>query len=65
MARGSSETGGAFIQMAVDADVTKFPALETGFMITGVVTGEGYIMVTAGPPNFGVSDHSFFFFGQR
>ena len=64
MAGGSLETGGALVQVAIDADVAKFPALEAGLMITGMVMGEGCVMVTAGSPDFGVSDGNFFFLGQ-
>ena len=32
IARGGFETGGAFVKMAVDMDVTKFPTLEIGFV---------------------------------
>ena len=46
-------------------DVSKFPVLEAGSMIVGVVLGEGCIMVTASPPDFGASDSNFFFFGQQ
>ena len=38
MAGGGFETDGALVKMAVDMDVTNFPALETGFMVVGVVT---------------------------
>ena len=65
MARGSFETGGTFVQGAIDVDVSEFPALEAGFMVSGVISREGSIMVTAGPPNFGVFQGGFFFFGQR
>ena len=64
IARGSPETGGTFVKVAVDTDVTKFPVLETGFMIAGVVTSEGCIMVTASPPDFGVSEGGLFFLSQ-
>ena len=64
VAGGSLETSGALIEMAVDVDVTKFPALEAGFVITEMVTSEGCIMVTAGPPDFSASNSGFFFFGQ-
>ena len=64
MARGGFETGGALVQVTVNVDVTKFPALKAGFMIMEVVAGKRCIMVTACPPDFGVSDCSFFFFGQ-
>ena len=40
MAGGGFETGGTFVEMAVDADVTKFPVLEAGFVIVGVVMSE-------------------------
>ena len=53
MARKSFKTGGTLIQVAVDVDVVEFPVLEVGFM------------VTASPPDLGMSDSDLFFFGQR
>ena len=50
--------------MAVDADVSDFPVLEVGFMIVRMVVGEGHIIVTTSPPDFGVSDCNLFFLGQ-
>ena len=64
MARGSLETGGAFVEGTVDMNVSKFPVLEAGFMIVGVVTSERCIIVTANSPDFGASDSDFFFLGQ-
>ena len=61
MARGSLETGGTFVKMAVDTDVSEFPALEAGFVVTGMVMGKGCVMVTACPPDFGASDGNFLF----
>ena len=63
MAGGGLETGGAFVKVAVDVDVTEFPALETGFMIVEVVSSKGCIVVAAGPPDFSVSEGDFLFFG--
>ena len=37
MARGPLETGGAFVERTIDTDVSEFPALEAGFVVTGVV----------------------------
>ena len=54
VARGSLETGGAFVEGAVDMNMSKLPALEAGFVILGMVMEEGSVMVTASPPNFGV-----------
>ena len=51
--------------MAVDANVTEFPALEAGFVIMGVVSGKGCIMVATGPSDFSTGDSNFFFLGQR
>ena len=65
MAGGGFETGGTFVKMAVDMDVTEFPALEAGLVIVGVVTSKGCVMVTAGPPDFCASDSDLFFLGQR
>ena len=64
MARGSLETGGAFVEVVVDVDVTKFPALETGFVVAGVVMSKGCVMAAASPSDLGVSDSDFFFFDQ-
>ena len=64
MARGSLKTGGALIEVTVDMDVSKFPALEAGFMVSGVVMGEGCVMVAASPPDFGASDSNLLFLGQ-
>ena len=61
MARGSLETGGTFVKVVVDADVAEFPALETGFVVAGVVMSEGYVMVAAGPPDLSASEGDFFF----
>ena len=65
MARGRFETGGAFVQGAVDVNVSKFPALEAGFMVTGIIMGQGNVMVTASPPNVGTFQGGLFFFSQR
>ena len=65
MAGGSLETGGAFVEMTVDMDVAEFPALEAGFVVAGMVSGERYVMVAASPPDFGASEGNFFFLGQR
>ena len=60
----SLETGEALIQVAVNADMTEFPALEAGFMVLKVVMDEGCVMVATGPPDFCASDSNFFFFDQ-
>ena len=60
---GPLETSGAFVKGAVDADVSKFPALKTGFMVARVITRQGGIMVAAGPPNVSAFQDDFFFFG--
>ena len=57
------ETSGAFVQGAVDADVAESPALEAGLMIARVVLRQGDVMVTASPPDVGVFQSNFFFFG--
>ena len=51
--------------MVVDADMAELPTLEASFMVTRVVLSEGFIIVAACPPDFSVSDDSFFFFGQE
>ena len=63
MARGSLKTGGALIEVAVDVDVSKFPALEVGIVVLGVVTSKGDIMVVASPVDFDVSDSDLLFLG--
>ena len=65
MARGPFETSGALVKWAVDADVSELPAVEAGFMVTGVVAGQGDVVVTAGPPDVGTFQGGLFFFGQR
>ena len=65
VARGSFETGGAFVKGTVDTNVSELPALEAGLMVSGVVTGQGSVMVTASPSNFGAFQDDFFFFGQE
>ena len=64
MARGPLETGRAFVEGTVDANVSKFPALEAGFMVTGVVMRQGGVVVTAGPPDVGAFQGNLFFFSQ-
>ena len=39
VARRPFETGGAFVERAIDVDVAEFPALEAGLVISRVVTG--------------------------
>ena len=63
--RGNPKTHGALVQMAVDMDMLKFPALEAGLMITGVVVGKGHIVVAAISSDFCVSDGGFFLFSQK
>ena len=45
-------------------DVPKLPVLEAGFMILGMITDKGSVVVAASPPDFNVYKGSFFFFGQ-
>ena len=63
VARGPLEAGGAFVEGAVDVNVAEFLALEAGFMVSGMVTGQGSIVVTASPPDVGAFQDGFFFFG--
>ena len=65
MARGPFETGGTFIEGVIDVNVSEFPALEAGLVVTGMVARQGSVMVTAGPPDVGAFQGSLFFFGQR
>ena len=65
VARGPLETSGAFVEGAVDANVSKLPTLEAGFMVSRVVTRQGGVMVASGPPNVGAFQGDFFFLGQR
>ena len=62
---GSPKTSRALVQVTVDTDMSKFSALKAGFVVMGVVTGEGHIVVASGPPDFGTSDGNLFFLGQR
>ena len=50
---GPLETSGALVKWAIDADVSEFPAVEAGFVVTGMVAGQGDVMVTASPPDVG------------
>ena len=61
---GPLEASGALVERAVDADMSKCPALEAGFMVAGVVMGQRGVVVTAGPPDVGTFQGDFFFFGQ-
>ena len=35
--RGGLETGGTLIQRAINMDVSKFPTLEAGLMVSGMI----------------------------
>ena len=59
------ETSGALVKRAVDADMSEFPAMEAGLVVMGVVSGQGGVMVTTGPPDVGAFEGGLFFFGQR
>ena len=63
MARGGFKTGGALIEGAVDVNVSKFPALEAGFVVSGMVVRQGSVMVAASPPNFSAFQGGFLSFG--
>ena len=65
MAGGSLKAGGALVEMTIDMDISKFPVLEAGFMILGMVTGKEGVIVAASSSDFSVSDSNFFFFCQR
>ena len=39
MTGGPLETSGALVERAVDADVSEFPAVEAGFVVSGMVAG--------------------------
>ena len=64
MTRGGFETGRTLVDVTVDMNVSKFPVLEAGLMIVGVVTSEGCVMITTDPPGLGASDSNLFFLGQ-
>ena len=64
VAGGPFETGGALIEGAVDMDVSEFPAVKASFVVTGMVTGQGDVVVTAGPPDISAFQGDFFFFSQ-
>ena len=65
MTRGGLKTGGALVQVAVDADVSKVPALEAGLMVVEVVMSKGHVVVTAGPSDLDVGDSNLLFLSQR
>ena len=62
MARGGFDTDRVLVKVTVDMDVTEFPALEAGLVIVEVVMGQGYVIVTAGPPDFSMGEGDFFLF---
>ena len=53
------------IEVAVNMDVAKFPTLEAGLVVMGVVIGKEDIIVAVSPPDFSMSDSDLFFLGQR
>ena len=61
---GPLETSGALVKWAIDADVSEFPAVKAGLMVSGMVTGQGDVMVTAGPPDVGMFQGGLFLFSQ-
>ena len=61
----SFKTGGVLIEMPVDMDVSKFPALEAGLVVPGVILSEECVIVAASPPDFSVGDSNLLFLGQR
>ena len=58
------QTGRAFIEMVVDADVVEFPVLEAGFMVIGMVMGKRCIVVAICPPDFSMGKGVMFLFCQ-
>ena len=64
MTGGPPETSGALIKWAVDADVSKLPAVEAGLVVSGMVAGQGNVVVTTGPPDVGAFQGGLFLFGQ-
>ena len=65
MTGGPLEASGALVKGAVDADVPEFPAMKAGLVVSGVVAGQGDVVVTARPPDVGTLQGGLFFFGQR
>ena len=65
MTWGGLETGGAFIEMIVNMDVSKLPTLEAGLIIVEMVMGKRYIMVTAGPPDLNMGEGIIFCLSQE
>ena len=63
MARGPLETGGALVQGIVGANVSQFPTVEAGFVVSRVIMGQGGVVATAGLSNVGAFQGNFFFFG--
>ena len=57
-------SGGALIEATVDTYMSKFPTLEAGFMVVGIVMDKGCIMVAAGPPDLSVGDDNLLFLSQ-
>ena len=62
---GGFQTDETLIKVAIDVDVAKFPALEAGFIVMGMVMGKGCIIVAACPPDFNMCNSDLFLLGQR
>ena len=50
--------------MIVYTDMSEFSALETGFIISGVVMGKRHIVVAVCPPDLGMGEGDVFLLGQ-
>ena len=62
--RRGPEAGRAFIKTAVDMNVSELPTLRAGFIVIGMITGKGCIMIAPCPPDFSTSGGNLFFLGQ-
>ena len=65
MTRRSFKTGRTLVKVAIDVDMTEFPALKASFIVMGMVMSEEGVIVAASPLNLGVGDSDLCFLGQR
>ena len=64
MAKSKLQTGKTFIEVAVYTDMPKFPVLETGSIVMGMIMGKGCIMVTTSLSGFDAGDGNLLLLGQ-
>ena len=64
VSRRGFETDGAFVETAVDVNVSELLALEADFIVMWVIVDKGCIVIAACPLDFSMSDGNLFLLGQ-